>query len=57
MPNEPRIDTTVAPDFSIAGQKPDTENLGAKEMVAPTSITETTPVAMAFMWKSGRGVQ
>ena len=51
------MDTTVAPDASIAGQKPETENFGANEIVAPTSITDTTPVARAFMWNSGRGVQ
>jgi hypothetical protein len=57
VPSDPRIDTTVALDFSMAGQNPETENFGANEIVAPTSITETTPVARAFMWNNGRGVQ
>lgn len=50
MPSAPRIDTTVAPEASTAGQKPLTENLGAIEIVAPTSNVDTTPVAIAFMW-------
>ena len=39
----------MAPDVSMAGQNPETENFGANEIVAPTSMTETTPVAIAFM--------
>ncbi len=34
VPSDPRIETTVAPDASIAGQKPETENFGANEIVA-----------------------
>ncbi len=42
------METTVAPLCSISGQNPETENLGPKVIVPPTSIVEMTPVEIAF---------